>query len=615
MQFKWAGRVLAALVMVGLLSGTVMAQEDVFSQVPTDSTVVIVFRDGVEFNKKFERLAMQIVPMQPGNPQMQIVTTMLGGMANLDATKLKADAPVVLVMKLAADVTDEPHGLLLVQPADMNGFLADLEQVDGMYDRGSWQMSRVIKSGAFAVLGDEDDLTAYKASKLGLTLNAQQQKLWDGADIMVLANLKQVFEATAPLYQQQVAGLEAQLKALEEAGEAGAEMRPKLQMALTMMKAGWALGQELQWSALVARVDARAVSIEGITGYKEGGALETYLAGHPAIGEKLIPNLPDVANWMAGWYSYNPETVNKGTTELLAAVEKLLPMAPPEMKAPLEKGFAGLQKHVLAMAGQMGGRGAMAMLADPEGEGGGLMRMVSVQQVKDSAAYRQQLQTFMNWYQQTITEFMQLAGPEVAEQIELKATYSENAANIGGLSIDKFESKVAMKQGPQEAQQMMAMMMKSMYGGENVVQWLAFKDGYAYTELGQQPKFMPQLLAAEQGGGMAAAMAEARKQAVPDANLLVIVSISGYMDTLSAMAMSMQGVEMPAGPLAPVSARSVFSMAGKKGQLHGKMYIPVQEMQMAVASGMRMAMSMQALSGMFEGAQPPMQQEEEPAEF
>src|SRR5690554_1823061 len=113
MRRTMAGRILAALVMMGLLAGVAGAQEDILSRIPSDSTMVIIFRDGVSLDKKIERVAIQIMPMQPGNPQLQMITQMLQNIAQLDAAKLKADAPIALVMKLAADVSDEPHGMLL----------------------------------------------------------------------------------------------------------------------------------------------------------------------------------------------------------------------------------------------------------------------------------------------------------------------------------------------------------------------------------------------------------------------------------------------------------------------------------------------------------------------
>ena len=272
-----------ALVTLVAMGGVVQAQEDIFSKVPENAAGMLVFRDGVAFDKKFERMVMQIMPMQPGNPMLQVVAQVLENAGNVQAAQLKADAPVAIAIMMPANIIDdEPQVLMIVQPQDFEAFVKDMEQADGLYDRGSWQLSHVLKSGDYAILGDAEGLAAFRAAKLGMALNDQQKKLWDGSDVMVLANLKQIMTAAAPAYNAAIAEKKSELAELGDEEDAAAE-RSKMQLEIAMAERFWALGQELNWMGLAATLDARAMWLQSALSVSETGVISSYLAGHPAI--------------------------------------------------------------------------------------------------------------------------------------------------------------------------------------------------------------------------------------------------------------------------------------------------------------------------------------------
>lgn len=602
---------LAMIALVALGGTAVQAQDDIFSKVPSDAVGVVVIRDGLGLDKKIERTAMQIMPMQPGNPAFQVVVQMLREIGRIDAAQLKADAPIALAVMLppaGAEDMDEPKPLLIVQPKDFNAFVQGLEQADGIYDRQNRQeLSHIIQSGDYALLGNADSLKALAAGKLGLTLNDQQKQVWQGADVLALVDIKKITAFAAPFAAAAIGQLKEGVAELEKKpAERPGEQLSLMKMQLTAAENGWALAQELNWAAMGMTLDARATWMNGTLSFVETGQIASYLGNHPPIGEKLAPNLPDVTNWVAGWYSYNPATVIKGTNELFNLADALLKQAPldEQMRPTITKMVAEARQQLVGLMSQTGGRGAMAVLSGEGDQVRGLIQPIAVCEVKDAAAYRKQMQEFGAWYQQTLTNIMQMAGAaEMGQAIKLEMVYTPDAQKIGDLSVDKFAVKVDMNiPEAAEAMEMNRKMMKAMYGSETPTQWLAFKDGYMFSEMGPEPKLLPKMVeAVSKGEGLAAAMADARKNALADSNLMAIVSLSGYMDLITSMMMSLQGVEMPMPPAAPVAARTVISLGTTKNSLSGKFFVPVQEMQMAVASGMRMVMSMQGLGNIMPG--------------
>ncbi len=99
------------------------------------------------------------------------------------------------------------------------------------------------------------------------------------------------------------------------------------------------------------------------------------------------------------------------------------------------------------------------------------------------------------------------------------------------------------------------------------------------------------------GGGLAVSpeVVALRKKALPQANVVAMVSISTYVDTVVGMLLTTFGMPAPPAQAAGDGQKtpmSVFSLALAKGEVAFKMHVPVSEIQQGVMNVMKMQMAM-----------------------
>ena len=632
-----------AVVTMLVAAGTASGADGIVGKIPRRATAFIVIDSAAKLDGEITELIKKVMPPQggPGGPPpTDLIKKFLRDELNVEPGQFDVNAPMAIIFLMTPKMGRESGPGLVLKPIDFKALVGEAQpDEDGIYKFRDSGDQYCLPYHDYVLVSRREFLMRLKDSPAGVELPATQKRMADGADIYGMINLTELFTALEPRFKkarrelsEKLASAKAEQDAADGAGEGKAEQGAEgnadgqdaadeaakakeraaatvagLEMALKWMDKGWGYARELRWAGFSAGVEPLGVDLQFAGGVEPEGQLAVYLTGHPPIGDKLTPDLPKGDHWSAAWYSLDVAKMMGALKDLVEAGTQGLQLVAHveggnrqlDLLGPFMESYVEMLSKVVDLGEVLGNRGATVALKSPTG--GLSMKTLSAIEVKDAEAYRKSMAEFAGAYKKMTDNLMKMMGtmgPD-APKMDIDIKYETDVQKVGDLSVDRLAVKinwpdVPMGQGPNPAQ-----IMKQFFGGGSLNQWLAYGDGYAYSVAGEKPDALAKLVEVVRNGGGLATSPEVvalRKLALPQANVVAMVSISTYVDTMVGMVLTAMGV--PQQPPAPAAGdgqktpMSVFSLALAKGEVAFKMHVPVSEIQQGVMNVMKMQMVM-----------------------
>ncbi|NIA21562.1 MAG: hypothetical protein GWP05_06260 [Anaerolineaceae bacterium] len=630
-----------AVVTMLVGAGTVSGADGILSKIPRQATAFIVIDSAAKLDGEITELIKKVMPPQGGpggQPPTDLIKKFLRNELNVESGQFDVNAPMAVIFLMTPKMGRESGWGLVLKPVDFKALVGQTQPDEaGLYKFRDFGDQYCLPYNGYVLVSHREFLMSLKDSPPGVELPATQKRMADGADIYGMINLAEVMTLVEPEYKkarrklgEELASAKAEQGAADGEGKAeeGAEGNADgqdaaaeaakakeraaakvagLEMALKWMDKGWGYARELRWAGFSAGIGPLGVDLQFAGGVEPEGQLAVYLTGHPPIGETLSPDLPKDNYWCAAWYSLDVARMTGALKDLVEAGSKGLELyqrSAGEVQGqewntvtkPLTESYVELLAKVVDLGEALGNRGASVALKSPTG--GLSMKGLSVIEVKDVEAYRKSMADFAGAYKKMMDNLMKMTatmGPD-APKMDIDIKYEKDVQKVGDLSVDRLAVKINWPDAPMGPGPDPAQIMKQFFGGDSLNQWLAYGGGYAYSVAGEKPDALAKLVeVVRNGGGLATSpdVVALRKQALPQANVVAMVSISTYVDTVVDLMLTSFGMPAPppqAAGNAPVPM-SVMSLGLTKGEVAFKMHVPVSEIQRGVMNVMKMQMA------------------------
>jgi len=584
----------AATLAILAAGSAAVAQDQVLEKIPQNATAFVVLKDVTALEGKLSDVVRMFMP-QAEDPAMpppeapKLMTQMLAEFVGKPEL-VRPGSPVAIILRFEK-LDEEPAVGVLLDLADFKALVGDAQpDADGIYRFDENKSEGYCAQYAGLVLvGKQPAVMTFKKAAAGVKLAAAQKELWTGNDGFAFISLTGLVRSAGPLYEAFRAKLAAELKNMEGATDnpPAPEALAAAKQRLASLEALWGYAGELDWAAAGAALDKSAGDLRLAIGVKPGGKFAACLGGHPPLGQKLSPPLPDVEGWCAVWYSIDGQKVVNGLLEMLSIFEHAMKMEPRiavgQEGIDPQKMFAALRKIYQENAELVGPGGAAVVSSGPRAL---VEQGLAVLKVKDSQTYRAKTEQYVKTMKERMKEFLPAGKAEAAGTVE--ATYERDATKVGEMSVDRMRMKLTLPAPPAGvpgAPDPQALL-KMLYGTDDMTVWYAFEPEHVLMVFGADPEPLAKLAAALKGGEDQAesrAATQVRKYMLPEANVAGMVSLSGLMQKIFAATVSAMGATMP--EVAPAREKTVISLALSQDRVLCRMRMPLAEAKQIAASG------------------------------
>jgi hypothetical protein len=593
---------------------------EILAKVPQGMDAVVIVKSATGLDDKVVEFLGTFMPKEEAPPveQMKPMANILEELLD-NPSAVKPGSPFLFVVKFKESLDQDPQMAVLLDLADFKAFVGETKpDAQGVYEIDSGAC--VPYQGLIMFGKDADELAALAKIPAGIKLSAPQTALMTGSDVYAHIDLAALMKAAAPIYEKEHARIAERIKELEtpQEGADKAEVARRQKWAaerkaeLKLMESLWSAGQQLQGAAAGGNVSPKGADVQFTCTLKPGSALAGYLTGHPALGAKLAPALPDVdSSWLALWWSADNKKIGQAAVELFGVLRGAVQLWATEMSpaglgaddegdaggAEVKQFLAAMDKieQLLKTKGDLliAPQGAMAAIA---GKSDGLMNVVSAQKVADRADYQKRIDAMAELQKLYCNDLIGAMGAGIKADFAVEP----GAQKIGDLTVDRQVFKFTLpadqvrQEGPNPQK-----MLEMFFGGSSFVNWTTFAEGYMIQQQAQQPNQIANVVKALQGGpGLIdnPVYQGVRQYTLKDANLVGTVSAGAYCYLMAGMMMPVfegnQAPQIPAPPPAAFKAKSVFSLSAAEGALSGRIYVPTTDLQQVVAAMMEIQKAM-----------------------
>lgn len=602
--FRVSTLCMAAAALLTMASAGLAQDDGILAKVPQGSTIIIVVKDATALDGKVGAFLSQFLPPEMGMPPQgpEIMRNMLEDLVE-DMANLKPGSPLIFAMKLKENFTQEPNVCLLLDMPKFKELTAGLTpDADGLYSidgKDACEYQGMIMFGP-----SKDGLKAMKALPAGMKLSAEQKEVWSAVDVFAMVDLAAVVKAATPQYEeahgQMVQGVE-ELKKQEGAAEQVAELQEKVNLIQDL----WAVGRQLNWVAGGLTVGKDGLDAQFSAAVVPGGSMAGYLVGHPALGAKLTPALPNAdKTWAAFWYSVDSKKMAGAMGAALQTIKKGLKLAgggggmffgpDPEM---LTRLMDVMEKAVTSKLELFSDQGAGLALV---GKGGSPICGLLIEKVGDRAAYVKKTESMVKAQKEMAEASMGLLLAMAGDaKIETETTFDRDVQKVEGMSVDRMVVKMKFPpKGEENFGPDLGAFFQKLMGGDAVTTWMTHSGEYLLAEIGPAPDNLAAAAKAIQaGGGLAEVpeIAELRKHTLKDSNMVAFVSLSTYINIIMTSMMQAMGAPVPEMPPLPPGAmmpRTAISSSMGKDRVAGRIYVSTAELKQLVMNIMMMQMMM-----------------------
>jgi len=598
-----------------------LTDAEILAKVPQGMDAVVIVKNATGLDDKVVEFLGTFMPKEEAPPveRMKPMANILEGLLD-NPSAIKPGSPFLFVVKFKETLQEEPRMAILLDLADFKAFVGEAKpDAQGVYEIESGVC--VPYQGLVMFAENAEELAALAKTPAGIKLSAPQTALLTGNDVYAHIDLVALMKAAAPLYEEEHQRLVERIKELETpqegADQADVARRQKRaagkKAELKLIESLWTAGQQLQGAAAGGNVSTKGADLQFTCTFKPGSALAGYLTGHPALGAKLAPALPDLDNsWLALWLSADNKKIGQAAVEFFGVLRGAVQLWASEMSparfddeddedeaddAKANQILAAMDKieQLLKTKGDLliAPQGAMAAIA---GKSDGLMNVISVQKVADRADYQKRLDVMAELQKLYCNDLLGAMGAD------FKADFSvePGAQKIGDLVVDRQVFKFtlpadqARQKGPSPQK-----MLEMFFGGSSFVNWTTFAEGHMMQQQAQQPDQIANLAKALQGGpGLIdnPVYQGVRQYTLKDANVVGTVSVGAYVYMIAGIMKPIfdgnQAPQIPAPPPAAFKTKSVFSLSAADGALSARVYVPTTDLQQVVAAMMEIQKAM-----------------------